>query len=88
MNITIVTSRAQGEYTIEQGKVIDSEFFESNLEIKKLTLSRSTDQEVFKQIALNDKETSEIRRYAISRSTDQSVFKQIALDEKESENEK
>ena len=54
MSTVTVTVRAQSEYTIEQSTFIDSELYESNLEIRKLALTRITDQNVFKQIALED----------------------------------
>ena len=82
-----VTVRAQSENTIEQSKVIDSEWHKMDPEFRKLAITRSTDQTVFKQVALEDKDP-EVRRLAISRLTDQSVFKQIALEDKDPEEKK
>ena len=54
MSTVTVTVRAQSEYTIEQNTFIDSELYESNLEIRKFALTRITDQNVFKQITLEE----------------------------------
>ena len=61
-----------------QSSVVDSNS-DSNLEIRKMALSRVSDQRVFGKIAIDIKDNIEIRKMALARVSDQRVFGQIAM---------
>ena len=61
-----MTVQAQGGYTVGQYNAIDSALYDPNPESRKSALARSNDQNVFRQVALNDKDP-EIRKQAMLR---------------------
>jgi sensor histidine kinase YesM len=56
----------------------------NNPEIRKLAFAKSTDQDLFRQFALNDKDPK-IRKLALARSTDQDVYRQVASNDQDPE---
>ena len=76
-----MTVQAQDTHTTDSAFTQIALSAKEKPELRKLALSRVTEQWVFERIALNNRESDELRKLALLRVTDQSVFERISLEQ-------